>query len=409
MKIVKLFIALSCLFFAITTTGFAEAQKSHELAKPGLLSSEGFYTGLREQSPEEIHQLLPGTKGKAVFVEFRSKFCYACKQMDPLLEELLPKYPLIEKRVFDMVKDKPKHPKVFEAFQPNVVPIQLYVNTQGEVVNVFYDFHDKDQLKASLDCINPGADGSGCTQLQVLLKQSDNGWGNAIEEHFNSSLKTGSLLTIFFAFLAGMISSFFPCTVAMLPVLVGYMGAYSEGSKREIALQVIVFTLGLASVMTALGIGLSLLGKTFGSQSNPIIYIGIGVLCIVMALQMLEIIRLPLPQTIRSLPETKSGKLTSFYILGCAFGLVASPCGTPVLAAILGIISKEGNVILGGVSLFAYAMGQSVLLIIVGLSTGLLKHRATLFSIGAFLNKLSAAVLILVGLWFALQGLGIIK
>ena len=407
-KLITLFLSI---FIAITLNtqlySFAMSEKSPELAKPGLVSDTGFYSGLQKLSPEEIHRLLPGTENKAIFLEFKSKFCYACKQMDPLLEELLPKYPYIEKRIFDMMKDKQAHAEVFKAFKPNVVPIQLYINTQGEIVNVFYDFHNKAELTASLDCINPGADGNGCKQLQSMLKTEETGLEKTIEHAFTQSLTGNLLLTILFAFFAGIISSFFPCTIAMLPVLVGYIGGYSGGSKKDVAMQVIMFTLGLASIMTVLGVVLSMLGKTFGTQSNPVIYVGIGLFCIIMALQMLEWIHVPMPQMVKQLPETRSGKLTSFYLLGCTFGLVASPCGTPVLAAILGIISKEGNILLGGVSLFAYAIGQSVLLVIVGLFTGLLKYKATLMAVGSVLNKVSAVVLIFIGTLFVLQGLGL--
>lgn len=45
------------------------------------------------------------------------------------------------------------------------------------------------------------------------------------------------------------------------------------------------------------------------------------------------------------------------YLLGLTFGLVASPCSTPVLATLLAWVSSTGDVILGGVLLLAYAVG----------------------------------------------------
>ncbi|MBY0405478.1 MAG: hypothetical protein K2X66_16370, partial [Cyanobacteria bacterium] len=395
-------IRLLPVFGALFSVGLAQSQtlSLNTLAKPGVISDKGFYSGINKVSPEALYQVLPDLKGKAVFLEFKSKFCLACKKMDPILEKLLPKYPQVEKRVYDIMKDKETHADIFKLFDPKVVPIQLYINTQGEVVNVFYDFHDEKQLTASLSCVDPTQDGSACKILAG--KEAD-----ALETGIQDSLASGSILTLVFAFAAGVISSFFPCTIAMLPILVGYMGGYSEGSKKDIFLQVTIFILGLATVMTLLGVVLSLVGASFGSQNSPILYYGIGILCIVMALQMMEIVHIPLPQTIKALPETKQGKLLSFYVLGCAFGLVASPCGTPVLAAILGIISKEGNILLGGAALFCYAVGQGILLLVVGLSTGLLKHKATFMKVGSALTKLSGVVIILVGIGFILQGMGI--
>lgn len=400
------------LLFSLNTAFSAQQSdiESPAMARPGLLNESGFYNGVKRLSPSEIYTILPDVKGKAVFLEFRSKFCKACKQMDPHLKVLLPQYPHIEKRIYDIVRDKAKSPAVFDAFQPAVVPIQLYITTRGEVVNVFYDYHDKKELNAALGCINPGESDGWCKQLFVL--QKDQNWFSEtmtqITSQINSIGSTNSLLIIALAFAGGIVTSFFPCTVALLPVLVGYMGGYSGGSKRDIALQVLVFILGLASVMAILGVVLSLLGFSFGAQSNMAVYIAVGVLCIVMALQMLEWINLPLPQAVKQLPETQPGKILSFYILGCAFGLVASPCGTPVLAAILGVIAKQGNIALGGVSLFAYALGQGVLLLIVGLFTGFLKHKATMMKIGVVLTRMSALLLLLVGLAYIVQSFGLL-
>ena len=279
-------------------------------------------------------------------------------------------------------------------------------------MNVFYDYHDQKQLNAALGCINPGGNNKNCEQLVSFTNANHHDWFAQtlvqITQQLNQNIQVGSLLTILFAFCGGIITSFFPCTVALLPVLVGYMGGYSEGSKRDIFMQVSLFILGLATVMSLLGVVLSLLGQSFGTQNSTIVYVAIGLLCIVMALQLLEWINIPLPQAIKQLPETQNGKLFSFYVLGCAFGVVASPCGTPVLAAILGIIAKQGNILLGGVSLFFYALGQGLLLLIVGLFAGLLKHKAVLMKTGVILTRLSAAVLLLVGIAYIAQALGLI-
>jgi cytochrome c-type biogenesis protein len=313
----------------------------------------------------------------------------------------------VETRIYDMMKDREKHAAVFNLFQPAVVPIQLYINPEGEVVNVFYDEHTRGELESALQCIDPSRDGTACLVLAKKDAGTEASWEKDFEKQVNQSLASGSLMIIVLAFIAGIASSFFPCTVAMLPVLVGYMGGYSGGSKKDIFLQVTMFVLGLATVMTVLGVGLSLLGATFGSQNSNLLYYAVGGLCIVMALQMMELVHIPLPQTIKTLPETQQGKLTTFYVLGCAFGLVASPCGTPVLAAILGVIGKEGNVLLGGTSLFSYALGQGALLMVAGLFTGLLKHRATFMKVGTALTKVSGVLILLVGASFILQAAGL--
>jgi cytochrome c-type biogenesis protein len=380
-------------------------------ATPGVISDKSFYTGLRKVSPETIHQILPNSEGKAIFLEFKSKFCLACKKMDPILERILPEYSAVEPRIFDMMKDKESAKAVFQAFQPSVVPIQVFINTQGEIINVYYDEHNEADLRLALSCIDPKQDGSACKTIATSHGNTTGMIGSEkvsknLESEINEGLSEGSVLTLALCFLAGILSSFLPCTIAMLPILVGYIGGFGDGSKKDIFFQVSMFILGLASVMTALGIALSLLGLSFGSQNSELLYGLIGVLCIVMALQMMEVIHLPMPSFVTKLPETKQGRLTSFYVLGCAFGLVASPCGTPVLAAILGVISQKGDVLLGGASLFCYALGQGLLLMLAGLFTGLLKYRAKILSVGSVLTKLSGGLIILVGVSFLMQAVG---
>lgn len=204
-------------------------------------------------------------------------------------------------------------------------------------------------------------------------------------------------MVLVLAFVGGIASSLLPCTVGMLPVLIGYVGGYADMSKWAVLRQILLFMLGFALVLTILGILASILGMTMAALVGNAWYYLLGAVAIVMGLQLLEVIQLPLPQFVTKLPETKQGQLLAPLIMGAAFGAASSPCGTPFLTAILGFISKEANWVLGGLSLFAYAFGQSILLLVVGLFTGLIKKMAVFRQVGSIVTKLSAAVFILAG------------
>jgi thiol:disulfide interchange protein len=118
-------------------------------------SDAQFYIGIRKVTADEIYQALPDTQGKPLYIEFKSKYCLACKKMEPILTELLPQYPEVEQRVFDMMADKETHRQVFETFQPMVVPVQIFVNAEGTITNVLYDFHEEATLRQALDAIRP--------------------------------------------------------------------------------------------------------------------------------------------------------------------------------------------------------------------------------------------------------------
>jgi cytochrome c-type biogenesis protein len=162
----------------------------------------------------------------------------------------------------------------------------------------------------------------------------------------------------------------------------------------------------VATVMTALGIATVLMGIAFGGMIGSGWYYVVGIVAILMGLQLLDLFRLPLPQFVSKMPVTTTDRIGRPFILGLAFGAATSPCGTPFLTAMLGFISQTQNIALGGISLFSYALGQTVLLLVVGLFTGLLKHMATLRRVGGVFNRLSAVVFILAGLLFIALGAG---
>ncbi len=229
---------------------------------------------------------------------------------------------------------------------------------------------------------------------------------HALQTVFLKTLNAHSYGVLALAFAGGVLSSFLPCTVGMLPILVGYVGGYTGQSKWAILRQILLFMLGFALILTTLGIAASLLGTAMAALVGPLWYYLLGAVAIVMGLVLLEVVHLPLPQLITKFPETGTGTWLAPLVLGAAFGAASSPCGTPFLTAILGFISREQNWVLGGLSLFCYALGQSVLLLVAGLFTGLIKQMALFRQVGSVITRLSAAVFILAGLLLIAQAAG---
>lgn len=65
------------------------------------------------------------------------------------------------------------------------------------------------------------------------------------------------------ALLAGVASSVSPCTVAAVPLVVGYVGGYADGSRQRAMLYAAAFVLGLALAFTAVGLAVALAGALF--------------------------------------------------------------------------------------------------------------------------------------------------
>jgi thiol:disulfide interchange protein DsbD len=56
--------------------------------------------------------------------------------------------------------------------------------------------------------------------------------------------------------------------------------------------------------------------------------------------------------------------------MGAMSGLVAAPCGAPVMAAVLTWVTTTKSAALGFLYLFVFSLGMCALLVVVGLSSG---------------------------------------
>jgi cytochrome c biogenesis protein CcdA len=98
--------------------------------------------------------------------------------------------------------------------------------------------------------------------------------------------------------------------------------------------------------------------------------------------------------------------LIGALILGALFGLVLSPCASPVLAVILTLAAVKGEVAYGSTLLFAYALGQGTLIILAGTFTGViesfLQSKGARF--GTIMQQVAGFLIFFVGAYIFFQG-----
>ena len=200
-------------------------------------------------------------------------------------------------------------------------------------------------------------------------------------------------------FAGGLLSAANPCVLISIPLIIGYVGGYAEGNRGKAALFSGAFVLGLSITFTALGLIAALAGSLFGSVGDYWKYI-VAAVVILLGLSMLGVFRLPLPEA-KPVAAKRRGLLGAL-LLGLLFGVVSSPCATPVLAALLALLSTQKQVLYGGSLMFVYALGHCALMFIAGLSTGLASKLISsrgLSSFAGVAKKISGAVILAVGVY----------
>jgi cytochrome c-type biogenesis protein len=216
-----------------------------------------------------------------------------------------------------------------------------------------------------------------------------------------SVLQHGSLLAFLLVFLGGVVTSIGPCNVAMIPLVIGFVGGAGRLSRgRSFALS-LTFAVGLALTFMLLGVVASLLGGLIGGTSRVWYYV-VAAVCVLIGLSMLGVFHLPdVPGVARLRERVRLRGLPGALALGLISGLVASQCATPVLAAILTyVMSREGALLYGAALLFVYALGRGVPIVLAGTFAGALKQLQALGRWSPLIERVSGVVIIGVGLYF---------
>ncbi|MGV3626268.1 MAG: protein-disulfide reductase DsbD [Betaproteobacteria bacterium] len=194
-----------------------------------------------------------------------------------------------------------------------------------------------------------------------------------IAELFNG--ETWLLILSFFGF--GLLLSFTPCVLPMVPILSGIIiGQGRQMTRLHSLLLSAAYVLGMAITYTLAGIAAGLSGALLSAAlQNPWVLGTFAAVFVVLALSMFGFYELQLPSSLQSRLAGTSGRLhgghyTGVFVMGALSALIVGPCVAAPLAGALLYISQSGSAVLGGAALFAMALGMGVPLLVVGASAG---------------------------------------
>ena len=202
------------------------------------------------------------------------------------------------------------------------------------------------------------------------------------------------------AFIGGVIASISPCSLAMLPIMIGYVGGCSKETPIKTFFQLSCFILGTAVVFAIIGIICAITGSVFASVFGGYFTIIMASLLLVIGLKITEILDFEVPTIIKSMPTNNTNSLFLYpFLLGIAFALAGTPCSTPILAGIMVFAAMGKNIFASTLMLFLFAIGQGLILIIAGLFTSGLKNLKSFSHITDKLVKASGWLLIIAAIY----------
>lgn len=203
------------------------------------------------------------------------------------------------------------------------------------------------------------------------------------------------------AFLGGLVAGFGPCILPMLPAVFGYVTGNvpetmtSRGAvwRRSLALSG-VFVLGMSLLFASIGAAAGAVGHALlvGAWA----YYAVAAICVVLGLHMLGVIDLRFDAVNRFLPVRRPERrgFVGALLFGMLFGVVASPCSTPILAAIATIAAARGSAVQGAALLFVYGVGKGVPLLLLGLASGSLSMMRSVSRAAGVMTKIGGVGLL---------------
>ncbi|MEW6456161.1 MAG: protein-disulfide reductase DsbD [Acidobacteriota bacterium] len=197
----------------------------------------------------------------------------------------------------------------------------------------------------------------------------------SIEKSFEEKLNKGSIISIFLAFISGILTAFTPCVFPLIPLIIAYVGARSTESKFKGFTLSTFLVLGMALTFSFLGIIAAKSSTAFGSiGQKPGFLIAASLIFLLLSLSMFGLYEIKLPSSISEKIQQKKRKgFFGAFFMGILFGLIGAPCIGPVLVALLAWVAHKGNVIFGFLLLFFYASGIGILFILIGTFSGFIK------------------------------------
>jgi len=212
-------------------------------------------------------------------------------------------------------------------------------------------------------------------------------------------------VTIFAAFLAGLLSFISPCVLPLVPVYLGYLsGSTITGDepppRKLIFSHALLFVGGFTFVFVVLfGLPAGYLGGSLGAAADYLVWVG-GLLLIVFGLHTMGVINIPIFNVQKKMEygHDQAPGYARSALVGMTFAAGWTPCIGPLLGVILTLAIQGQNVGLAMFYLFVYSMGLAIpFLITAWMLTAATSRLRKLNRYMGLIERVSGAFIVLVG------------
>ncbi|WP_069308110.1 cytochrome c biogenesis protein CcdA [Methylobrevis pamukkalensis] len=219
-------------------------------------------------------------------------------------------------------------------------------------------------------------------------------------------------ITVWAAFLAGLLSFVSPCVLPLVPPYLGFLagatveqlqgeGSEDRAAQRRAVLVAVFFVLGFSTVFVSLGATASVVGQLLARHAATLAVVA-GIAIIIMGLHFLGLFRIAfLYREARFTPKAVRAGPLGAYVMGLAFAFGWTPCIGPILGAILTVAGSRATAAEGAGLLAIYSAGLGVPFIVSAIfASGFLAAFRRYRSKLAVVEKAMGGVLVLTGLMF---------
>jgi len=243
---------------------------------------------------------------------------------------------------------------------------------------VEYDSLDSSAATSTIPAANSSVIGETANSESTL--------NNSFVDSDPFGLASHPWLALVLLFLAGLGLALTPCVLPMLPIVANIVAREQNPTVKRGVILTTSYAIGVATAYGILGAVIAVFGESLGIigwLQNPIILISFAIVFILLALYMLGLFSVQLPQAISrkmqglsQAGDSKLGSTGGSLIAGFLSALVVSPCVSAPLFGALLAVSTIGSPLLGFAALFMLGFGLSAPLILIGATQGKIMPKA---------------------------------